>query len=45
MIDNPNENAHEEVLEEYGLTAEEVIKKFNLYFGWQREARKNERRG
>lgn len=42
MIDNPNENAHEEVLEEYGLTAEEIIKKFNLYFGWQREAREDE---
>ncbi len=42
MIDNPNENAHEEVLEEYGLTAEEVIKKFELYFNWQKEAREDE---
>lgn len=42
MIDNPNENAHKEVLEEYGLTAEEVIKKFNLYFEWQQEAREDE---
>ncbi|KXA90093.1 NADH:ubiquinone oxidoreductase [candidate division MSBL1 archaeon SCGC-AAA259A05] len=42
MIDNPNENAHEEVLEEYGLTPEEIIKKFNLYFGWQREAKEDE---
>ncbi len=42
MIDNPNENAHEEVLDEYGLTAEEIINKFNLYFGWQKEAREKE---
>ncbi len=37
MIDNPNKEAHEDVLEEYGLTSEEVIKKFNLYFGWQKD--------
>ncbi|MBS3781492.1 MAG: NADH:ubiquinone oxidoreductase [Candidatus Thermoplasmatota archaeon] len=42
MIDNPNEEAHEEVLEEYGLTAEEVMKKFDLYFTWQKEAREDE---
>lgn len=42
LIDNPNENAHKEVLEEYGLTVEEVIKKFNLYFAWQEEAREDE---
>ncbi len=42
MIDDPNEDAHEEVLEEYGLTAEEVMKKFDLYFNWQKEAREDE---
>ncbi|MFW6195908.1 MAG: NADH:ubiquinone oxidoreductase [Thermoplasmatota archaeon] len=42
MIDDPNENAHKEVLEEYGLDAEEVIKKFNLYFNYQKEAREDE---
>ncbi|MFW5953172.1 MAG: NADH:ubiquinone oxidoreductase, partial [Candidatus Natronoplasma sp.] len=42
MIDNPNEDAHEEVLEEYGLTAEEVMNKFDLYFAWQKEAREDE---
>lgn len=42
MIDNPNENAHEEVLEEFGLTVDEIIDKFNLYFGWQKEAREKE---
>lgn len=43
MIDNPNEEAHKEVLEKYGLTAEEVIRKFNLYFGWQEEVREKEK--
>jgi len=42
LVPNPNENAHQEVLEEYGLTVDEVINKFNLYFGWQQEALKNE---
>jgi len=42
LIDDPNEEAHEEVLEEYGLTAEEVMKKFDLYFTWQKEAREDE---
>lgn len=42
MIDDPAENAHKEILEEYGLTAEEVIKKFNLYFNYQKEAREDE---
>ncbi|MGM0510175.1 MAG: NADH:ubiquinone oxidoreductase [Thermoplasmatota archaeon] len=42
LIDNPNENAHMEVLEEYGLTPEEVINKFSLYFNHQKEAREDE---
>ncbi len=42
LIDNPNEDAHEEVLEEYGLTAEEVINRFDRYFAWQLEAREKE---
>ncbi len=42
LIDNPNENAHQEVLDEYGLTVEEILKKFNLYSAWQREAREEE---
>jgi len=42
LIDNPNENAHKKVLDKYGLTVEEVINKFNLYFGWQQEERKDE---
>lgn len=35
LIDNPNANAQYEVLLKYGLTVDEVIKKFRLYFGWQ----------
>ncbi len=42
LIDNPNENAHKEVLEEYGLTVEEILKEFNLYYAWEREAREKE---
>lgn len=42
LIDEPNEEAHQEVLEEYGLEAEEVIKKFDLYFNWQKEDREDE---
>jgi len=36
LVDNPNEDAHKEVLETYGLTVDEAINKFRLYFGWQR---------
>lgn len=41
LIDNPNEDAHREVLEKYGLTPEEVINTFSLYFTWQKEARED----
>ena len=36
LVDNPNEDAHKEVLKTYGLTVDEAINKFRLYFGWQR---------
>ncbi|MCF7875492.1 NADH:ubiquinone oxidoreductase [Candidatus Bipolaricaulota bacterium] len=42
LVDSPNENAHKKVLDKYGLTVEEVLNKFNLYFGWQQEERNNE---
>jgi coenzyme F420-reducing hydrogenase gamma subunit len=35
LVDNPNENAHKEVLLKYGLTVDQTIDKFRLYFGWQ----------
>ncbi len=35
LVDNPNENSHKEVLLKYGLTVDETINKFKLYFGWQ----------
>ena len=37
LIDNPNEEAAFDVLEEHGLTPEEVVNMYGLYFGWQRE--------
>jgi coenzyme F420-reducing hydrogenase gamma subunit len=42
LIDNPNENAHREVLERYGLTPEEIMNKMSLYFNWQLEERNDE---
>ncbi|KYK38720.1 MAG: NADH:ubiquinone oxidoreductase [Theionarchaea archaeon DG-70] len=38
LVDNPNQDAHTEVLEKYGLTVDEVVNKFRLYFGWQEGA-------
>jgi coenzyme F420-reducing hydrogenase gamma subunit len=35
LVDNPNENAQKEVLIKYGLTVDDAISKFRLYFGWQ----------
>jgi len=35
LIDNPNENSHKEVLVKYGLTVDEAVGKFRLYFTWQ----------
>lgn len=40
LVDNPNANAQQDVLEEYGLTVEDAIKKFQLYFNWQQEGEK-----
>ena len=36
LVDNPNTDAHKEVLEKYNLTAKEVVNKFKLYFGWDK---------
>ena len=35
MVDNPNENSQKEVLVKYGLSVDDAIGKFKLYFGWQ----------
>lgn len=32
-VDNPNTDSHKEVLEKYGLTVEEAMGKFELYYG------------
>jgi sulfhydrogenase subunit delta len=39
MVDNPNENSEKEVLIKYGLTVDDAINKFKLYFGWQERKR------
>ena len=36
MVDDPNEDAYTAVLEAHGLTAEEVIEQYQLYWNWQR---------
>lgn len=36
LIDNPNEDAAFDVLEEHGLTPEEIVTTYGLYFGWRR---------
>jgi hypothetical protein len=38
-VDNPNENSQKEVLIKYGLTVDDAISKFKLYFGWQERKR------
>jgi sulfhydrogenase subunit delta len=35
LVDNPNENSQKEVLIKNGLTVDDAISKFRLYFGWQ----------
>jgi hypothetical protein len=35
LVDNPNENSQKEVLIKYGLTVDDAIGKFRLYFDWQ----------
>ncbi|HKL27893.1 MAG TPA: hypothetical protein VJ898_01380 [Natrialbaceae archaeon] len=37
LIENPNQNAAFDVLEEHGLTMDEVMTTYDLYFGWQRK--------
>ena len=39
LVDNPNENSHKEVLIKYGLTVNDAIGKFKLYFDWQERKR------
>lgn len=39
LLDNPNKDAHKEVLDKYGLSVDDIKNKFNLYFTWQ-EAKK-----
>ena len=36
LIDDPNTDAHKEVLEKYGLTVAELKNKFNLYFSGEK---------
>ena len=35
LLDDPNTEAHKEVLSEYGLSVQEIINRFDIYFRWQ----------
>ena len=37
LVDNPNENSQKEVLIKYGLSVDDAINKFKLYFGWEKK--------
>lgn len=39
LIDNPNLNAHKEVLKERGLTVEDILKEFRLFDGYSEAAK------
>lgn len=41
-VDDPNTDAHKEVLEKYGLTVEQALGKFKLYYGWTHCKKENE---
>lgn len=40
FVDNPNEQAHWEVLRERGLTPEEVMQRFDIFCAWELEDRR-----
>jgi coenzyme F420-reducing hydrogenase gamma subunit len=40
FVDNPNEQAHWEVLQERGLTPEEVMQRFDIFCAWELEERR-----
>ena len=37
LVDNPNENSQKEVLVKYGLSVDDAVGKFKLYFGWEKK--------
>lgn len=40
-LDNPNTDAHKEVLEKYGLSVEQALGKFQIYYGWSNKGKDN----
>ncbi len=39
FIDNPNDNAHWEVLQKYGITPEEIMQRYNMFCSYELEER------
>ncbi|MCD6351657.1 MAG: NADH:ubiquinone oxidoreductase [Armatimonadetes bacterium] len=40
FVDNPNDNAHWEVLQKYGLTVEEIMQRYDMFCAYELEERK-----
>ena len=40
-VDNPNTDAHLEVLEKYGFTLEQAMDHFKIYYGWTKKTDEN----
>ncbi|AUX10042.1 coenzyme F420-reducing hydrogenase, gamma subunit [Halalkaliarchaeum desulfuricum] len=36
MVDNPDDDVYEEVLQEYDVTTEQLVNEFTLYWSWER---------
>jgi coenzyme F420-reducing hydrogenase gamma subunit len=39
LLDDPNTEAHKEVLDKYGLSVQDIVNRFDLYFRWQETTR------
>lgn len=40
-VNDPNTDSHKEVLEKYGLTVDQALGKFKLYYGWKKQGKEN----
>lgn len=40
-VNDPNTDSHKEVLEKYGMTVEQALGKFKIYYGWTKKTKEN----
>lgn len=45
FVDNPNDEAHEEVLTKYGVTSEELLQRYDIFCAYELEERKSRQQG